>query len=66
MFQKLIKILKTDFRFISVYQVINLSFLESKHAAEIAFNLLDIYSIFEAPVILNSVNRREFVNGVFD
>lgn len=35
-------------------------------AAETVFNLLDIYINFEAPAILNSDNRREFVNKVLN
>ena len=36
--------------------------LKSKYAPEIAYQLLDIFSIFRAPSILQSDNEREFVN----
>ncbi|XP_015375296.1 PREDICTED: uncharacterized protein LOC107169874 [Diuraphis noxia] len=37
--------------------------LKSKRAEEIAYNLLDIYTTFGAPAILQSDNGREFVNS---
>ena len=36
----------------------------SKRAPEITYQLLDIFSIFGAPSILQSDNGREFVNSV--
>ena len=36
----------------------------SKRAPEIAYQLLDIFSIFGAPSILQSENGRDFVNSV--
>ena len=36
----------------------------SNHAPEIAYQLLDIFSIFGAPSILQSDNEREFVNSI--
>ena len=36
----------------------------SKRAPEIAYQLLDIFSIFRAPSILQSDNGKEFVNGL--
>jgi len=38
--------------------------LKTKRAEEIAFNLMDIYTIFGAPAILHSGNGREFVNKI--
>ena len=38
--------------------------LESKRAARIAVQLISIFSIFGAPIILQSNNGREFVDGV--
>ena len=38
----------------------------SKRALEIAFQLFNIFSIFEAPSILQSDNGREFVNPVIN
>ncbi|CAI6370936.1 unnamed protein product [Macrosiphum euphorbiae] len=37
--------------------------LKSKRAEEIAYNLLDIYTTYGAPAILQSDNGREFVNS---
>jgi len=57
-----------DFRFIFCYQdhltkFVILRPLKSKRAEEIAYNLLDIYTTFGAPAILQSDNGREFVNS---
>ena len=38
----------------------------SKRAPEIAYQLLDVLSIFDAPNILQSDNGREFVNSIID
>lgn len=56
-----------DFRFIFCYQnyltkFVILRFSKSKRAEEIANNLLDIYTTFNAPTILQSDNGSEFVN----
>lgn len=58
-----------DYRFIMVYQdhvtkCVLLKALKTKRAEEIAFNLLEIYTTFGAPLILHSDNGREFVNSV--
>ena len=45
-------------RFAQVFPV------KSKLVPEIAYQLLDIFSIFGAPSILQSKNGREFVNSV--
>ncbi|XP_056647529.1 KRAB-A domain-containing protein 2-like [Diorhabda sublineata] len=38
--------------------------LKTKHAEEVAYNLLDIFTLIGAPAILQSDNGREFVNLV--
>lgn len=55
-----------DFRYIMNYQdhLVILRPLKTKRAEEIAFNLMDIYTIFGAPAILHSDNGREFVNKI--
>jgi len=58
-----------EFKFIMNYQdhltkCVLLRPLKSKRAEEIAFNLIDIYTTFDAPAILHSDNGREFVNNV--
>lgn len=58
-----------DFRYIMNYQdhltkFVILRPLKTKRAEEIAFNLMDIYTIFGAPAILHSDNGREFVNKI--
>ncbi|XP_031330464.1 KRAB-A domain-containing protein 2-like [Photinus pyralis] len=58
-----------DYRFIMVYQdhltkFVLLKPLRTKRAEEVAFNLLEIYTTFGAPLILHSDNGREFVNSV--
>ena len=57
-----------DLKWTLVYQdhlikFVQLSPVTSKRAPEIAYQLLDIFSIFGAPSILQSNNRREFVNS---
>ena len=58
-----------DLKWILVYQdhltkFVQLRPVTSKRAPEIAYQLLDIFSIFGAPSILQSDNGREFVNSV--
>ena len=58
-----------DLRWILVYQdhltkLVQLRPVKSKHAPEIAYQLLDILSIFGTPGILQSDNGREVVNFV--
>lgn len=58
-----------DFRFILNYQdhltiFVLLRPLKTRHAEEIAYNLLDIYTTFGALEILHSDNGREFVNSI--
>ncbi|XP_044745145.1 uncharacterized protein LOC123307008 [Coccinella septempunctata] len=57
-----------QYKFILVYQdhltkFIQLRPLKSKRAEEVAYVLLDIFSIFGAPSILQSDNGREFANS---
>ena len=40
--------------------------LSTKRAEEVAFNLVDIFTIFGAPSILQSDNGREFTNSVIN
>ena len=58
-----------DHKWILVYQDHSTKFAQlrpvtSKRAPEIAYQLLDIFSIFGAPTILQSDNGREFANSV--
>ena len=57
-----------DLKWIHVYQDHLTKFVRhpvtSKRAPEIAYKLLDIFSIFGTPSILQSDNGREFVNPV--
>ena len=58
-----------DLKWILVYQdhltkFVQLRPVTSKRAPEIAYQLLDIFSIFGDPSILQSDNGREFVNSV--
>lgn len=60
-----------DYRFIMNYQdhltnYVILKPLKSKRAEEIAYNLIDIYTLFGAPAILQSDNGKEFVNLVIN
>ena len=57
-----------DLKWILVYQdhltkFVHLRPVTSKRAPEIAYQLLDIFSIFRAPHILQNENGREFVNS---
>ena len=56
-----------ELKWILVYQdlltkYVQLRPLTSKRAPEITYQVLDIFSIFGAPSILQSENEREFVN----
>ncbi|XP_063415849.1 KRAB-A domain-containing protein 2-like [Mytilus trossulus] len=58
-----------DFRFIMHYQDHLTKFailraLTSKHASEVAYQLLDIFLLFGAPHILQSDNGREFTANI--
>lgn len=58
-----------QYKFILVYQdhltkFVQLRPLKSKRAEEVAYVLLDIFTIFGAPSILQSNNGREFANNV--
>ena len=58
-----------DLKWILVYQdhltkFAQLRPVKSKRAPEIAYQLLDIFSIFGVPSILQSDNGRELVNSV--
>ncbi|XP_072751056.1 KRAB-A domain-containing protein 2-like [Anoplolepis gracilipes] len=60
-----------DFKFILVYQdhltkFVQLRALKSKRAEEVACNLIDIFTIFGAPSILQSDNGREFSNQIVE
>ena len=54
-----------NYKFIMVYQdhltkFCNIKPLTSKKASEVAFNLIDVFTIFVSPHILQSDNGREF------
>ncbi|XP_023210347.1 KRAB-A domain-containing protein 2-like [Centruroides sculpturatus] len=58
-----------EYKFIMVYQdhltkFVILKSLTSKRAEEVAYNLVDIFSLLGAPSILQSDNGREFANNV--
>ena len=60
-----------DFKFIFVYQdhltkFVQLRPLKTKRAEEVAYTLLDIFTILGAPSILQSDNGREFCNQVIE
>ena len=60
-----------DFKFIFVYQdhltkYVQLCPLKTKRAEEVAYILLDIFTILGAPSILQSDNGREFCNRVIE
>lgn len=60
-----------DFKFIMVYQdhltkFVQLRALKSKRADEVAYHLLDVFTILGAPCILHSDNGREFANKVIE
>jgi hypothetical protein len=40
--------------------------LESKRAKDVAYNLIDIFTLFGAPSVLQSDNGKEFVNKIID
>jgi len=59
------------FKFLLVYQdhltkFVVLKPLTSKWADEVAYNLLDIFLLFDAPSILHSDNGREFCNKILE
>ncbi|GFY06886.1 KRAB-A domain-containing protein 2 [Trichonephila clavipes] len=58
-----------EYKFIMVYQnhltkFVILKSLTSKKAEEVAYNLVDVFSLLGAPSILQSDNGREFANNV--
>ncbi|XP_022909346.2 uncharacterized protein [Onthophagus taurus] len=60
-----------EFKFIMVYQdhptkFLQLRALETKRAEEVAYHLLDVFTIFGAPCILHTDNGREFANKVIE
>lgn len=59
-----------DYKFIMVYQdhlmFVQLRALKSKRAEEVAYHLVDVFTIFGAPSILHSDNGREFANKVIE
>jgi len=60
-----------NYKFILVYQdhltkFVNLRPLTHKRAEEVAYVLLDIFTTFGAPAILQSANGREFANKVVE
>lgn len=60
-----------DYRFIMYYQehltkYIMLKPLKSKCAEEIAYNLIDIYTLFGAPTILQSCSGKKFVTSIIN
>lgn len=59
------------YKFILVYQdhlrkFVQLRPLKSKRAAQVAYVLLDIFTIFGAPSILQSDNGKEFANKIVE
>ena len=48
----------------SFKEIVQLRPVTSKHAPKIAYQFLDIFSIFGAPSILQSDNGRKFVNSI--
>ncbi|XP_071053668.1 KRAB-A domain-containing protein 2-like [Onthophagus taurus] len=59
------------YRFVLVYQdhltkFVILRPLESKRAEEVAYHLVDIFTTFGAPVVLQSNNGREFCNRIIE
>ena len=60
-----------EYRWIFVYQdhlttFVQLRPVTSKRAPEIVYQLLDVFSIFGAPNILQGDNGREFVNSIIE
>lgn len=58
-----------DYKFIMVYQdhltkFVQMRALKTKTAEEVAYHLLEVFTIFGAPCILHSDNGREFANKV--
>lgn len=58
-----------DFKFIMVYQdhltkFVVLNALKTKRAEEVAYKLIDIFTLLGAPSILQSDNGREFANNI--
>ena len=54
-----------NYKFLMVYQdhltqFCNIRALTSKHASEVAFNLIEVFTLFGEPHILQSDNGREF------
>ena len=54
-----------NYKFLMVYQdhltkLCNIRALTSKHASEVTFNLIEVFTLFGAPHILQSDNGREF------
>jgi hypothetical protein len=54
-----------NYKFVMVYQdhltqFCNIRALTSKHATEVAFNLIEVFTLFGEPHILQSDNGREF------
>ena len=50
-----------NYTFVMVYICVgNIRALTSKHASEVAFNLIEVFTLFGAPHILQSDNGREF------
>ncbi len=60
-----------EFKFILNYQehlskYLCLRALKTKTAAEVAYNVIDLFCLFGAPSVLQSDNGREFVNSIID
>ncbi|XP_071050741.1 uncharacterized protein [Onthophagus taurus] len=60
-----------EFKLIMVYQdhltkFLQLRALKTKRAQEVAYHLLDVFTIFGAPCILHTDNGREFANKVIE
>ncbi|GBL80571.1 SCAN domain-containing protein 3 [Araneus ventricosus] len=53
-----------DYWFLNRYDVMLVEALRSKRAEEVAYNLVDIFSLIGAPSILQYDNGREFANNV--
>lgn len=62
---------ENDFKFILIYQdhltkFVQLRALKSKRANRVAYYLIDIFTIFGAPNVLQSDNGREFSNQIVE
>ncbi|XP_072398311.1 KRAB-A domain-containing protein 2-like [Diabrotica undecimpunctata] len=60
-----------DYKFIMVYQdhlskFVQLRALKTKRAEEVAYHLLEVFTIFGVPHILHSDNGREFANKIIE